>query len=80
MAYNCGPDALLPDPAAIELNGVHSFAGSQIIKALEMQLRPSNLAKSSTDQLAGLFILLFGTTMAVSYTIARTKSPEVILV
>lgn len=77
MAYNCGPDALIPDPASTELSGVHSFAGSQIIKALETQLRPSNLAKSSTDQLAGLFLLLFGTITAVSYTMARTKSPEV---
>lgn len=79
MIYNCGPDALIPDPASTELNGVHSFAGSLIIKALNMQLRPSNLAKSSTDQLAGLFLLLFGMAMSVSYAIARTKPPEVSL-
>lgn len=79
ITYNCGPDALIPDPASIELNSVHSFAGRWLVKALEIELCPSNLAKNSIDQLAGLFLLLFGTTTAVSYLMARTKSPEVSL-
>lgn len=60
-----------------QLHGLRCFAGNHMIQALEGALRPTSLANSSINDLGGLFLLLLGTTIAVSYTNGSVASPEV---
>lgn len=60
-----------------QVRGLRSFAGTQILRALDETLRPASLANSSVDYLAGIFLLLFGTTLAVSYNASSVSSSKV---
>ena len=77
LIHNWGSEIQCPRLSTAELRSIRAFAGSQMVKTLELALHPSSLAKSSIDQLEGLFILLFGTMIAVSYTKATAESLDV---
>lgn len=52
----------------IELSLVQSFLGTKVLKGLGKALASSALAKANTHELQALFLVLFGTIIAVSYS------------
>jgi len=51
-----------------ELNQIGSVAGHGLLKELDERLKPQSLNDCSGDELRALFLLVFGTILAVSYT------------
>ena len=60
LIHNWGPDAPFPNFSSREVHGIRSFAGTSVIRALDVSLRPSNLASNSANELAGLLSLYSG--------------------
>ena len=76
ITHNWKQDVAFSDCPAIELSTACASAGSETLKRLEEQLRPVNLSQNSIDQLRGLFLLLFGAILAVSYSEMRVDSMQ----
>ena len=51
-----------------QLNIIRSSVGAKILKSLEPALKSTALANASQDKLKGLFLVLFGMIIAVTYT------------
>ena len=76
ITHNWKQDVAFSDCPATELSTACASAGSETLKRLEEQLRPVNLSQNSIDQLRGLFLLLFGALLAVSYSEMRVDSMQ----
>ena len=50
-----------------ELHQISSIAGQDILRLLDQKLRPDSLRSSTSETLQSLFLLLFGTILAVGY-------------
>lgn len=59
----------------LELQQIGAIAGQKILSALDYKLRPQNLAKSSKQDLEALFLVVFGTILAVGYTAPTMNYP-----
>jgi hypothetical protein len=55
--------------ASREAYVVRSHAGTQVLIGLEALLRPAELAKATVEKKRAIFLLLFGTVLAISYTV-----------
>lgn len=77
LVYNWGPSALFPCQNSHNFLSLRSFAGSKLLRAFGKLLAPDSLANSSFDQLQGLFFLLFGAIIAVSYVTPEGESFKV---
>jgi hypothetical protein len=53
-----------------------SIAGHSLLKALDEKLKPQSLKRCSRDGLQALFLLVFGTILAVGYTQCRELPQE----
>ena len=64
----------------IDLARIRSFAGNKVLKGLEKTLNNSALSCASLFELKALFLILFGTIVAVGYSEQMTLSGSVSLV
>ena len=60
-----------------DLESVRSFAGTSVLRELERILSNSALAETSLNDLKALFLILFGTIIAVGYSRPVGHNPEV---
>ena len=56
---------------------IRAFAGSQVLRKLDAVLNTGKIAKASIDELKAIFLLLFGTVIAVGYTGPRIYRKKV---
>lgn len=56
------------DHIAKQIRNVQNLAGSKVLELLEVALSKNNLSKSSPQTLKALFLVLFGTILAVGYS------------
>lgn len=75
--HNWYQDVVFSDCSATKLSAACAFAGSQTLQGLEVALRPVNLSQKSLDQLRGLFLMLFGAILAISYSDVRVEPAQV---
>jgi hypothetical protein len=67
VIYNLGVRDHYCGYTAPEFYDIRSYTGMQVLNGLEKLLKPSELAKSSNEKIRAIFLLLFGTTLAIVY-------------
>ena len=71
ILYARGSQASYADCNSTDLRKIRSFAGSKVLQSLETALGNSSLAGASDEKLKALFLVLFGTIVAVGYSKRR---------
>lgn len=79
IIYNWGDQATYSHYSSSDLWGIRTFAGSQVLRRLHATLTIHKLAKASQDELKAIFLVLFGTVIAVGYTGPSDRFWEVIV-
>ncbi len=67
VVYNPGPRESYCGYTWQDFHAIRSYAGSQVLIGLEPLFRPTNLAKATPEKMGAIFLLLFGTVLAVLY-------------
>lgn len=67
IVYNHGPQRRYCGISYDNFYALRSHAGTNVLIGLEDLLRPAELAKATLDKLKAIFLLLFGTVLAVLY-------------
>jgi hypothetical protein len=67
VLYNHGPQALLCGIPFNDFYALKSRAGTNVLLGLEDLLRPAELAKATPEKRRVIFLILFGTILAVLY-------------
>ena len=75
LMYNWGPKESYFGSTQLNFCIIHSLVGTALLESLEELLRPSNLAKAVPEMLRAIFIILFGTTLAVDYSSSFNDVP-----
>ena len=73
LIHNWGSSASLPQLTSTQLHDLQAFSGSEVLRGLEATLRRVNQSNTSPDKIKGLFLLLFGTLVAVGYVPAKVR-------
>lgn len=68
LMYNLGSRETYCGYTQREFHALHSKAGTAVLDILEKLLRPSDIAKAVPEKLRAIFLVLFGTILAVSYS------------
>lgn len=68
IIYNHGPQASYPQFALGDFYAARSLCGAKVLASLEKLMRPAELAKATKEKISAIFLLLFGTTLAVLYS------------
>ena len=66
--YNGQPDFFWKDYDMDDLESIRSFAGTSVLRHLERVLSNITLAKTSLKEMKALFLILFGTIIAIGYS------------
>ena len=75
LLYTC-KDSPHPYISSNQLHLIRSSVGAKTLKTLEHALKTTALAKASKEKLKSLFLILFGSIIAVAYTTTATKDLE----
>jgi hypothetical protein len=67
IIYNLGPQDFYCGIPLADFYALRCQAGANVLMGLENLLRPAELANATPDKLQAIFLLLFGTTLAVLY-------------
>jgi len=67
IIYNHGPQPSYSRFALGDFFKVRSLAGAKVLAGLEKLLLPAELAKATTEKIRAIFLMLFGTILAVLY-------------
>lgn len=67
IVYNHGPQDYYCGIPYDDFYALRSHAGTNILIGLEDLLRPAELAKATVEKLRAIFLILFGTVLAVLY-------------
>jgi hypothetical protein len=68
LLYNLGSGVSHSGCTPLELRITRSHAGTALLENLEKLLRPADLAKAVPEKLRAIFLVLFGTILAVGYS------------
>lgn len=77
ILHNWGDNATYSHYSSSDLWSIRSFAGSQVLRALEANLTNTILARASSKVLKALFLVLLGTIIAVGYTDSVSRLDKV---
>jgi hypothetical protein len=61
-----------------ELRQIGAIAGHEVLKCLDNKLKPQSLRDCSYGDIQALFLLVFGTILAISYTVPSPEDPELL--
>jgi hypothetical protein len=67
VIYNLGVRDDYCGYTAPEFYNIRSYTGTQVLNGLEKLLRPSELTNASNEKTRAIFLLLFGTVLAIVY-------------
>lgn len=67
IIYNHGPQPSYSRFALGDFFKVRSIAGAKVLAGLDKLLRPAELAKATVEKIRTIFLMLFGTVLAVLY-------------
>ncbi len=71
------PDVCWKDYYMDDLESIRSFAGTSVLRHLERVLSNIALAETSLKEMKALFLILFGTIIAVGYSQPAGRNQEV---
>ncbi|KAH8732539.1 hypothetical protein GQ44DRAFT_755041 [Phaeosphaeriaceae sp. PMI808] len=74
LAYTQNSRHLL---SSLELHQIGATAGHNFLRVLDERLKPQSLKEYSVDHLRALFLMIFGTTLAVSYAEPVPEGPSI---
>jgi hypothetical protein len=67
IIYNHGPQPSYSRFALGDFFKVRSITGAKVLAGLDKLLRPAELARATVEKVRAVFLMLFGTTLAVLY-------------
>lgn len=79
IIYSLGPQDSYCGITLEDFYTLRSHAGTHVLMGLERLIRPTELANATPEKLRAIFLLLFGTTLAVLYN-ERVEDDTAIMV